>query len=56
MSIFTNKNSIKNKEILELLNKLEQAHKDQDALASSVLLTKLRQKNIKIVVDKSSKK
>lgn len=43
MSIFTNKSEFENRpEILALLEKLEKAHKDQDELASMVLLHKLK--------------
>ena len=57
MSIFTNKQDFEDKpEILDILNKLEVAHKNQDELACGILLTKLKQKNIKIVVDKTQEK
>jgi hypothetical protein len=57
MSIFTNKQDFEeNFEVLELLNKLEKAHKAQDELACAILLTQLSQKNIKIVVDKETEK
>ena len=50
MSIFTNKKDFEDKpEILDILNKLEVAHKNQDELACGILLTKLKQKNIKII-------
>lgn len=57
MSIFTNKKDFEeNFEVLELLNKLEKAHKAQDELACAILLTKLDQKNIKLIVDKKEEK
>ena len=56
MTIFTNKDQFADRpEIMALLEKLELAHKNQDELASAILLTKLKQKNIKIVVDKEAK-
>lgn len=49
MTLFTNKENFADRpEIMELLEKLEKAHADQDELASAVLLTKLRQLNITI--------
>lgn len=57
MSIFTNKKDFEdNFEVYELLTKLEKAHKNQDELACGILLTKLKQKNIKIVVDTTQEK
>ena len=55
MSIFTNKKDFENRpEILDILNRLEVAHKNQDELACAILLTKLKQKKIKIIVDKTN--
>lgn len=57
MSIFTNKQDFEGDyEIYNILTKLEKAHKDQDELAAAILLTKLKQKNIKIIVDKETEK
>jgi hypothetical protein len=57
MSIFKNKEQFEDDfEIYSILTKLEKAHKEQDELAAAILLTKLKQKNIKIVVDKETEK
>lgn len=57
MSIFTNKEQFADRpEILAILDKLEVAHKNKDELAAAILLTKLKQKNIKLVVDKQEEK
>lgn len=49
MSIFVNKKEFsEKKEILDILEKLEIAHKNKDELMAAILLTKLAQKNIKI--------
>ena len=43
MTLFTNKEKFADDhQVMEILNKLENAHADQDELASAVLLTKLR--------------
>lgn len=57
MSIFKNKEQFENQpEIIDILNRLEKAHKEQDELACAILLTKLNQKNIKIIIDKETEK
>lgn len=57
MSIFTNKDDFADRpEILALLERLEVAHKNQDEFSAAILLTRLKQKNIKIVVDKQEEK
>jgi hypothetical protein len=51
MELFSNKEDYKdNKEVYDILTRLEKAHKEQDELACAFLLTKLKQKNIKIIV------
>lgn len=52
MSIFKNKEKFADKtEIYNILTALEIAHEKQDALSCAILLTRLEQKNIKIIVD-----
>jgi hypothetical protein len=53
MKLFTNKEDFADRpEIYDILTRLETAHKNQDDLAAAILLTKLKQKNIKLVVEK----
>jgi hypothetical protein len=47
MELFTNKKDFADRpEVLKLLEGLEDAHKRQDELKASILLTKLKQLNI----------
>ena len=49
MELFTNKDQFADRpEVLKLLKGLEEAHKDQDELKASILLTKLKQLNITV--------
>lgn len=55
-TILLNKENFKeNKEIYKLLTLLENAHRNNDDFAASVLLTRLELKNIKIVLDTDKK-
>jgi len=42
---------IKNKEVLFMLNKLEDAHKNKDFFSASVLLTRLGNIGLKVIAD-----
>lgn len=54
MSLITNKDDFRHMpEVWHILDKLELAHKLQDELMASILLTKLSQLNFKIAVDKT---
>jgi hypothetical protein len=50
-----NKENFKdNEEVYKMLVELENAHRSQDLFKASILLTRLEQKNIKIIIDSKS--
>ena len=52
MTLFSNKEEFADRpEVLKLLKGLEEAHKDQDDLKASILLTKLKQLDITVESD-----
>jgi|VirMetMinimDraft_7_1064189.scaffolds.fasta_scaffold01340_23 hypothetical protein len=52
MELFNNKADFTDRpEVMKLLQGLEEAHRDQDELKASILLTKLKQLNITVESD-----